>query len=228
MDKEKSTKISFGMFICCIIIVLHHSVGHVFYDLTYDETKIVNFLHYGIFTFTMPFFFFWSGYFATRKLSSQGYKCLIENKIKSVIVPYFSWNILWTIFAVALSFNTFVEFSNTIAWNHTLHDLLQGIFLFKFNGQYWYMLNLFLLVLISPVIKYICNHRVVFWCVFIFCILCNAYSISFFSFQGLLLYLIGTDYYLNKDMSFFSRMEDFTTRISSLILVALFIIMILV
>lgn len=32
MSKETSVKISYGMFISCIVIVLHHSVGDVFYD----------------------------------------------------------------------------------------------------------------------------------------------------------------------------------------------------
>lgn len=33
MSKETSVKISYGMFISCIVIVLHHSVGDVFYDV---------------------------------------------------------------------------------------------------------------------------------------------------------------------------------------------------
>lgn len=37
MSKETSVKISYGMFISCIVIVLHHSVGDVFYDVGSGE-----------------------------------------------------------------------------------------------------------------------------------------------------------------------------------------------
>ena len=41
MSKETSVKISYGMFISCIVIVLHHSVGDVFYGVGISGVLLV-------------------------------------------------------------------------------------------------------------------------------------------------------------------------------------------
>mgnify|MGYP000827677514 FL=1 len=48
MSKETSVKISYGMFISCIVIVLHHSVGDVFYDVGIWG-GVIEYLHEGLF-----------------------------------------------------------------------------------------------------------------------------------------------------------------------------------
>lgn len=49
MSKETSVKISYGMFISCIVIVLHHSVGDVFYDVGIWG-GVIEYLHEGLFS----------------------------------------------------------------------------------------------------------------------------------------------------------------------------------
>lgn len=102
MSKETSVKISYGMFISCIVIVLHHSVGDVFYDVGIWG-GVIEYLHEGLFSFSMPFFFFWSGYFMMQKAQKEDIQHIISTKMRSLVIPYFAWNTIWTLFAVMLA-----------------------------------------------------------------------------------------------------------------------------
>lgn len=90
MSKETSVKISYGMFISCIVIVLHHSVGDVFYDVGIWG-GVIEYLHEGLFSFSMPFFFFWSGYFMMQKAQKEDIQHIISTKMRSLVIPYFAW-----------------------------------------------------------------------------------------------------------------------------------------
>lgn len=91
-----------GMFISCIVIVLHHSVGDVFYDVGIWG-GVIEYLHEGLFSFSMPFFFFWSGYFMMQKAQKEDIQHIISTKMRSLVIPYFAWNTIWTLFAVMLA-----------------------------------------------------------------------------------------------------------------------------
>ena len=105
MSKETSVKISYGMFISCIVIVLHHSVGDVFYDVGIWG-GVIEYLHEGLFSFSMPFFFFWSGYFMMQKAQKEDIQHIISTKMRSL----FRLEYYLDVICCNVSFNSFKYF----------------------------------------------------------------------------------------------------------------------
>ena len=77
MKKENSIRVSYGMFISSLIIVMHHSVGHLYWENGLFGNMIIKYFHEEIFMFTMPFFSFGVVFF------------YFEMQIKRVIMKYY-------------------------------------------------------------------------------------------------------------------------------------------
>lgn len=197
MTKEDSIKISYGMFISCVVIVLHHSVGYFYEGQSMVDLWIFRLLHTGVFSFSMPFFFFWSGFFCERKLN-KGYAELIKSKFWSLLVPYFLWNAIWTLLAIV--FFLAGQQQSVFSWDKTLNSIVQGLLLYKYNGQYWYMLQLIVLALLSCYIDKIVRSRKLFIVAILLTLFAMLIGFNFgqFSLEGLAAYLFGAHYYSNN------------------------------
>lgn len=217
MNKDISLKILYGMFICSLIIVMHHSISNQFYSVTGIMTYLVRFIHYGIFSFCMPFFFFWSGFFSTRQFVEYKYKGLIKRKIKSTLIPYISWNTTWTIFAVVLFLLPLTRgFNQAIVWDGTMESIIQGIFAYKYNGQYWYMLNLLIFAVATPAILRVAKNKYLLVAFFVGCIALSNYDFSFFSFSGLATFMMGSEYFYKNENSLFGGLSIKLKRLPSI------------
>ncbi len=198
MSKEDSVKISYGMFISCVVIVLHHSVGFFYDGQSMLNQWLFRLLHTGVFSFSMPFFFFWSGFFCERKLE-KGYVELIKSKFCSLVVPYFLWNMIWTLFAI-VSFLIGQE-QAVFSWDGTPNSIVQGLLFYKYNGQYWYMLQLIILALLSSFIDRIVRSKKLFFVLILlfFLAILTGLDFGWFSCEGLVAYLFGAFFYLNRE-----------------------------
>lgn len=216
MTKEDSIKISYGMFISCVVIVLHHSVGYFYEGQSMVNLWLFRLLHTGVFSFSMPFFFFWSGFFCERKLK-KGYAELIKSKFWSLFVPYFLWNAIWTILAIVCFLVG--QQQAVFSWDGTLSSLVQGLLLYKYNGQFWYMLQLIVLALLSCHIDRIVRSKKLFITVVLLAFLAMLIGLDFFggfSCEGLVAYLFGAYYYSNN--------KEYNTRIPYSEWIAIFVI----
>lgn len=163
MRKETSNKITLGMFICSIIIVLHHSSAYAYYELDLYNNIAVRFYHDGLFIFAMPFFFFWSGYFCINQYMKYKRNLFWKKKVHSLIVPYLSWNLLATI--TTFFMHILVDFVPEVIefkWHNfdfSILGWLTGILLYKYNGQFWYMFQLIVLFLFTPFIYRIVQKK---------------------------------------------------------------------
>lgn len=201
MSRENSIKISYGMFISCVVIVLHHSVGDTYF-LTEDRTfgyQFFRFLHYGLFSFSMPFFFFWSGFFCERK-AEINYKDFLINKLRSLVVPYLLWNAIWTLFGVLIFM---VGIKGTVfSWDGNIDSIVQGLLFFKYNGQYWYMLEIIALSLCVKAIDRVVNSRILFFvaiCFVLFLMIVLKNDTGWFSLEGFMAYLCGAYFSIHNE-----------------------------
>lgn len=211
MSKETSVKFSYGMFISCIVIVLHHSVGDVFYDVGIWG-GVIEYLHEGLFSFSMPFFFFWSGYFMMQKAQKEDIQHIISTKMRSLVIPYFAWNTIWTLFAVMLALIPLNIFSKSavFVWDGKTVSILKGITLYQYNGQYWYLFQLIILTIFCKLIQRIVENRKLYVTVILLLLaICTIDTkVGFFSIEGLVCYLLGGFYSRNYEDPKLMKIRD--------------------
>lgn len=198
-------------------------------------------------SFAVPFFFFVSGFFFFYKLEDWNYLCYkkkISKRFKTLIIPYFLWNILAIFFIVIKDLLKIIiqdEQSNNIihcltnvkwlgeafwnisVWNENVTNILG--FSIPMSGPYlvplWFLRDLIIVsLLLSPIIYYGIKHLKI-WYIFLIAIayLLNLWSISGMGVNSIFFFSLGAFFAINKInlVYFFNRgryIYYFTTIIS--------------
>lgn len=86
---------------------------------------------------------------------------IISTKMRSLVIPYFAWNTIWTLFAVMLALIPLNIFSKSavFVWDGKTVSILKGITLYQYNGQYWYLFQLIILTIFCKLIQRIVENR---------------------------------------------------------------------
>ncbi len=162
MESNLSTKIRACATISSIsIIYIHNSFvdqgGAVAnpHDLPINYI-VQSFLAEGVARWGLPFFWIMSGflYFRTFELTSVTYYRKIKNRFKSLFIPYLIWSGLGIVYYFIIQ--TFIfpgyDFSRETISELSLFELI-NVWLFNpTTYQLWFLRDLFLLVVISPVL----------------------------------------------------------------------------
>ena len=159
ISRELSNKFTNMSIIAAMAVVLIHCYlvgdkGTVFWWFT----EIVGggrWLTGGLVRFAVPFFFLSSGYFLAGRIDEQGwYKRAIISRIRSLVVPYFLWGAIAVAPFVAVGLFKSYTIPNFDFLMRGLGLQLHGLPLLK---QLWYLRALFILVVLSPLLKYFAN-----------------------------------------------------------------------
>ncbi len=110
----------------------------------------------GMFQLANPFFFTLSGFlfFNQVKELMDCYR-KIGKRVRTLVVPYLLWNVIVTLFFVALYFVSPIDINNDIVStiiNGTTVDILLRIFVEPAGFQFWFLRDLICYVLISPIL----------------------------------------------------------------------------
>ena len=198
--KEKlSKKISMAVFIATIIVVLRHSINaHVYFPNIYaDGPRDYNtFIQIFINSFTniaVPLFFILSGFLFFYKYNIKVTKQYFKKRFKSLFVPYVVWNILLLLFFMVIQkFEFTAQYSKYSIIELSPKSLVSNIFVNPILGQFWYIRDLMLFVLISPLILQLLRSKIVFYVfLMILIVYWKPIDTSLFSSEGLLFYSIG-------------------------------------
>ena len=166
ISKKESDYINFLRVILIIGVVFTHSainvpMPHDYSNITYN---IVFFQQEVLGEFRVPTFFLLSGYFFFKKENTYFnlsiYKTKIKKKINSLLIPYIIWCLIALIFKLLFLFITenllFFDFLSLIKsfifYNGSI------IHPFPINGPLWYIRDLIIICIISPMIFYIIKH----------------------------------------------------------------------
>ena len=158
MTKETSQKIKNMGFICALFVVSIHINWHT------DESQLLwwgrQLICEGFARIAVPFFFVVSGYFLAAHFDEANWwKCEVGKRIKSLVVPFYLWTIIYIVATTPLSivadqiahrpFGTSIVFSDD--WLRTFGvDLCKSPIL----GQLWYVRCIFLFVLTGAIFKW--------------------------------------------------------------------------
>lgn len=144
MDEKVSSKITFIDFWMAVLMVVYH-LGGIFNHI-YDEGKVVQCFnrHYSqIGVWALSFFFMKSGYLLYRNADCKKKVALkIRRKLKSLIGPFVFWNV------VALLLEMIFLHQREI---RSIKDIVIGFTINPFDGIYWYVFALVILLLLFPV-----------------------------------------------------------------------------
>jgi len=142
-----SAKFSNMAFVCACLVVCQH--------LSYDHTLcggwVFQILFYGLPKAAVPFFFLTSGFFLAGKLAQSGGGHFLELKkrVRSLFVPYLLWSVIWMAFISSM-----IWYSGSNLWPSVWAWLGLDFTAIPAFGPLWFLRNLMLLVLLSPVLFY--------------------------------------------------------------------------
>ena len=153
-------------------------------------------------TFAVPMFFILAGIAFFRNYDNKKYFAKVKSRVSSLLIPYLIWNALWMIFDIACSY-TFISnyFSGREIFELTPENILRGLFLYKSNLPFWFVFNLFVFVIISPLIDLLVRNKYVgvlsICAIFVLSLFdIQIPSSIFFSPNSIIFYIIGA--YIGK------------------------------
>lgn len=178
MKKEKidfSSRITLLTFILSIGIVYQHTRwNYVGSGLINDLYKMFFFI---IETF-VPLFFMISGYLFFRTYSKEKVKSKLLSRVRTLLIPYIIWNVLYAVFTITL-------FKLGLITNINMPDDIGKIIIKIINSEFsplWFVKYLMFFVIISPAIYYILKNRLLGLFLIILSLLLNI----FFYYSGIM------------------------------------------
>lgn len=125
----------------------------------------------------VPFLFLISGYlfYYNTDISFQTYKKKLRNRINSLVIPYFIWNIIILLFfLIAQESNLFENYINgnlKRISDFNLTDWFSSFFVKPIANQFWFIRDLILLNLFSLfIIRILKNYYLLFLSFIFFCL----------------------------------------------------------
>lgn len=203
ISKYNSDKIKFISFFLMVLVVILHAqnVSSRVSGFNPDSFNIAfqTYISGGICSIAVPFFFMISGFFffkGIKNLTLEIYKEKIYKRIRTILIPYLIVSALGILFFLLLQAPSFTRsfFYNKLVVDYTFIELVKAWLIGPLPYQLWFIRNLMIICLMSPVIYFIIKKiKVVFilfllimWLVFSFVSYNLITSIVFFCIGGFL------------------------------------------
>ncbi len=176
VDANFSTRITVLRFALAVLVVFIHNNGSAFnfadgvvtLEIPLWVQIVRDFFSKYLGGIAVPTFYLISGYLFFAKPYS--FATTIKKKFKGIVVPYFMWiilSILLFYLAQSISFSKeYMSNSNYIIRNWSIKEYIDaflGMDLKPYHGpfvaQFWYVRNLILMMIVSPLIKILASKR---------------------------------------------------------------------
>lgn len=114
----------------------------------------------GFTRFVVPLYFIIAGALFFRDYSSEKYVPKLHKRVKTLLIPYLMWNVIWMIFCIVTSY-TFLSrfFVGREKFEITPLNILLSLIHHKCNGHFWFVFDLIVFVVFSPVIDFLTRTR---------------------------------------------------------------------
>lgn len=160
LDLAKSTAI--------FLVIVLHAMGPVFIQETNFNVKgtfLVRLIYY-LATPAVPLFFMVNGFLILKK-KQLTYRYILKKSL-TLLIPVFSWNLLFFI----AKFNFHRNYVIVV-----LESLMQKGFFF----QFWFLGSLVLMLLIAPILQYFLVKKTNFFIIFLLCLATMCFFFDIFS-----------------------------------------------
>ncbi len=152
---KKITRVSF--ILACCVILLHATNTSTYTFSKYNPLKLLEDFFACIIGIAVPTFFIISGFLFYQNVNSlQTIKSKCKKRIFTLLIPYLIFNILYTIYFLFV-YNVpglKEHFNNSYRGTLTFDTISRGVLFAEFSGILWYVRNLLILTVLSPLIYY--------------------------------------------------------------------------
>ena len=147
-------------FILSIFIVIRHNSSPANYEST-ALVNVYNSIKYSLTEIAVPMFFLISGFNFYRNYSTASYKRKFYSRIKSLLVPYLTWNTIYCIFSVIISIDFFARFfiGRERFIVTPLNVILSCVFHESCNSHFWFVFDLMVCVILNPVVHLVIKRK---------------------------------------------------------------------
>jgi len=153
-----SNRFSNMSLLCAFMVVALHMAGS---DVVGHPTWWMHRVFgVGFFGIAVPFFFLASGFFVEARYQAGGtYWQIVKKRVRTLLVPFFVWNLLYTAFILGTICAVDIMAHRPIGTNIALSGFrwLSVLGLYPFSEPYlgptWFIRGLFLIVLLSPLLR---------------------------------------------------------------------------
>lgn len=204
MNKQLSNKLVVLSFALMIMVVYLHANNLVFnfnnsslqINLGYNSI-IQNFISNGITRIAVPLFFIVSGYLFflnAKDFDLKIYKDKLLKRIKTLLIPF----VFWSAFGILLYFilqtipASKPYFTKELIINYSLNQFITTLFYNPIPYQFWFIRDLILLVIISPIIYLALKYLKWIFIVLVFIVWFVNYDIIVLSNEALLFFAVGS------------------------------------
>lgn len=189
-----------------VLVVFLHSYNLGYSDFEASGNTVINlnyltqnFISQGIARIAVPLFFFISGvlYYYRFDLKLITYANKTNKRLKTLLMPYVLWSIIGALLYLVLQINPltigFFGDNEEQIVNYSFNKLLSIIFFQPIPFQLWFLRDLFILILLAPIIDILNKYTKGFWLTIL--ILAWFYNVStnifFIHVQPLLFFGLG-------------------------------------
>ena len=171
ISKEMSARFTNMSFVCaCLVVLIHIEICPEFGAPLWWVEQL--FAHKGMTNVAVPFFFLSSGFFLAGNVRSLNwYGTAIVKRVRSLLVPFVAWNVLYRLFLLTLEcvsprlgymphipFPVYSQVSDVVNAIGINPLALPG------HPHLWFVRCLFLYVLISPLVVRVVRKLHSLWC----------------------------------------------------------------
>ena len=143
MLTSEKNKISYLHFIMSVLVILIHSIN--------NETRLERFfsIDSGIGQFAVPLFFIISGFLFFRNIKSiDDARLKLRKRVYTLLIPYLIWNLIYYMIHLLLKPGSGIS----------INEIIDAAFTYKYNPAFWFMYQLILLSILSPIMYYVVNY----------------------------------------------------------------------
>lgn len=159
LTNEKQVKNNFLTvltFVCSIMIVGLHAYNAGDLPQYASSAIIQSVFSHGWFTGAVPIFFFTSGYLFYKNVNSVN-DCFLKQKkrVISVLMPFVAWSVFY--YVVYTTGGRVLGASMDVGASPI--EIISGVLFYKYSFHLWYMFQLFLFVIVSPLLHFVLSNK---------------------------------------------------------------------
>ncbi len=175
--------------------LIHNSIGYSFF--------IQEFISRGVVRVALPLFFILSGYLFFLKIEGSWKEFLgkFKKRFLTLVIPYLFWSLIIFVsfyFAQKLlpQYNHF--FGNLLVVNLSIRDILNKIIIDPIPFQFWFIRDLIILVILSPILFYLLKQLKIFIIIILFLTWFLGVHLYIVAPDALLFFSVGAYIAINK------------------------------
>ena len=201
MNKYLSDKFRAIGFSMIVMVVIFHSYNLLLLNSGTIKpgynSFIQDFISRGLIEFNIPMLWIFSGYLFFLSLKKGSFNKFIlkyRKRIKSLLIPYILWSIYGLLFYLILQSIPFTKafFSEGVfVVDYSFTDLLTRIFLKPFTFHFWFIRDLIVLVLLSPILYYLIKYLGIYIILIFFFAWMYGFDYLIFKHSSILFFSIG-------------------------------------